>query len=237
MNLTISVAGLNIGIEYTHKYMARTCKKFLTKAEPDFTVTSTPEDWEAERLAAEDENIGTGILEFTCIHREIAKRLPDYDAFVMHGAAMSANGKGYIFTAPSGTGKTTHTRMWRQRFSDSVRYINGDKPIVRKNDGVFYFCGTPWRGKERLGGYRMVPADGICLLERSAENHIQRVQPTEVFTQLTHQVFFPQDPMQLNRFLSLFDEFLSVVPIYRMGCNMDISAAEMSYAAMTGETE
>lgn len=235
MNLTISVAGLNIGIEYTHKYVARYCKRFRTDAEPDFTVTTTPEDWEAERLAAEDENIGTGILEFTCIHREIAKRLPDYDAFVMHGAAMSANGKGYLFTAPSGTGKTTHIRMWKELFPEQVGCINGDKPIVRKIDGQFYFCGSPWRGKERYGSTDILPIGGICLLERAKENTIQKVTAAEIFPQLSHQVYFQKDQKQLVKFLDLFDEMLSAVPLYRMGCNMDPTAAEMSFTAMTQE--
>lgn len=235
MNNTISVAGLNIGIEFTHEYVAHMCRKYLTDAEPDFSVTTTPEDWEKERLAAGDENIQEGTLEFTCIHREIAKRLPDYDAFLIHGAAMSAYGKGYLFTAPSGTGKTTHIRMWAECFQKQVGCINGDKPIVRKIDGQFYFCGSPWRGKERYGSTKILPVGGICLLERSEDNHIKRVSPAEVFPQLTHQVYFQQDQKQLIKFLTLFDELLSSVPIYRMGCNMDPSAAEMSFAAMVGE--
>lgn len=235
MNLTISVAGLNIGIEYTHKYVARQCGKFLTDAQPDFTVTSTPEDWEKERLNAEDENIRNCMLEFTCIHREIAKRLPDYDAFLMHGAAMSADGKGYLFTAPSGTGKTTHIRMWQECFPERVGCINGDKPIVRKIDGQFCFCGSPWRGKERYGSTDVLPIGGICLLERAKENTIQKVTAAEIFPQLSHQVYFQKDQKQLIRFLDLFDEMLSSVPIYRMGCNMDPSAAQMSFAAMVGE--
>lgn len=234
MNITISIAGLNIGMEWTHKYVPRHCKKFLTDAEPDFSVTSSPEDWERE-IENAGEPVKVGAAEFTCLHREIAKHLPDYDAFLMHGAAMSANGKGYLFTAPSGTGKTTHIRLWQQCFPEQVGCINGDKPIVRKIDGQFCFCGTPWRGKERYGGTEILPVDGICLLERAEENSIRRVAPTEVFRQLTHQIYFPKDPQQLGKFLSLFDEFLSSVPIYRMGCNMDPSAAEMSFAAMVGE--
>lgn len=234
MNLTISVAGLNIGMEYTHNRILRNCNTFLTDAAPDFTVSSTPEDWAVELETAE-KGVTAGMAEFTCLHREIAKRLPDYDAFLMHGAAMSANGKGYLFTAPSGTGKTTHIRMWQECFPEQVGCINGDKPIVRKIDGRFCFCGTPWRGKEKYGGADILPVGGICLLERCADNHIERVPATEVFQQLTHQIYFPQDPKQLASFLALFDEFLSSVPIYRMGCNMDPSAARMSFAAMVGE--
>lgn len=235
MNLTISVAGLNIGIEYTHEYVAHLCRKYLTEEAPDFSVTTTPEDWKKERLIAEDPNIEDGALEFTCIHREIARRLPDYDAFLIHGAAMSAKGKGYLFTAPSGTGKTTHIRLWGECFPGQIRCINGDKPIVRKIDGKFYFCGSPWRGKERYGSVSMLPVGGICLLERAKENSIRRVEPTEVFSYLTHQVYFQKDQTQLVKFLTLFDEFLSTTPIYRMGCNMDPSAAEMSFTTMTQE--
>lgn len=233
-NLTISVAGLNIGMEYTHLIILGRCWNYLTQAEPDFSVTSMPEDWARELEAAED-GVSEGNAEFTCLHREIAMRLPEYDAFLMHGAAMEANGKGYLFTAPSGTGKTTHIRMWMDRYPGSVRCINGDKPIVRKIDGKFYFCGTPWRGKELYGEPVIVPVGGVCLLERSKENRIQRVPPIEVFSQLTHQVYFQNDQRQLAKFLQLFDDFLSSTPVYRLGCNMDISAAELSFATMTVE--
>lgn len=233
MNITISVAKLNIGLEYEHRHVKRVCREYLTDEKPIFSVKTKPEDWEQERIMAGDETIRDGTLEFTCLHREIAIRLPAYDAFVVHGAAMSANGKGYLFTAPSGTGKTTHIRMWQKCYPEKVGCINGDKPIVRKIDGQFYLCGTPWRGKEKYGKPAILPVGGICVLGRSKENFIHKVQPNEVFEQLTHQVFFPKEPQVLVKFLTLFDEFLSNVPIYRMGCNMDTSAAEMSFAAMT----
>lgn len=234
MELTISVAGLNIGMEYYHKYVAQNCEDFLTDATPDFTVSTTFDEWKQERKVAE-EGVTVGAVEFTCLHRRIAQRLPEFDAFLMHGAAMSANGKGYLFTAPSGTGKTTHIRLWQERYPEQVGCINGDKPIVRKIDGKFCFCGTPWRGKEKYGESVILPVGGICLLERAEENSIKQVSPAEVFAQLSHQVYFQKDPQTLNKFLMLFDEFLRETPIYRMGCNMDISAAEMSFAAMTKE--
>lgn len=234
MNLTISVAGLNIGIEYSHPYIKRSCREYLTEAEPMFSVSTTQEDWEKERIAAAEEGISDSVLEFTCIYREIARRLPAYDAFVMHGAAMAADGKGFLFTAPSGTGKTTHIRMWMEQFPDAVTCINGDKPIVRKINGQYCFCGTPWRGKERYGVPMIVPAEGICLLERAETNCISKVEPRDIFAALTKQVYFQTDPQLLGMFLTLFDEFLSTVPAYRMGCNMDPSAAALSFAAMAG---
>ena len=124
--------------------------------------------------------------------------------------------------------------MWMERYPETVRCINGDKPIVRKIDGQFCFCGTPWRGKEGYGEPLIVPVGGICVLERAKDNFIRKVAPADVFHQLSHQIFFQNEPRTLTKFLALFDEFLSSVPVYRMGCNTDISAAEMSFVAMTG---
>lgn len=236
LNLTISVAGLNVGVEIHNPPAAKNFREFVVYdcETPDFSVTTTPEDWEEELRVAEP-GVTLPMAESTCIHREIAKHLPDYDAFLMHGAAMSADGKGYLFTAPSGTGKTTHIRMWQECFPERVGCINGDKPIVRKFDGQFCFCGTPWQGKERYGTNVILPVGGICLLERSVDNWIKKVKPEEIFEYLTGQVYFPQELQQLAKFLALFDEFASSVPLYRMGCNMDPSAARMSFAAMVGE--
>ena len=81
----------------------------------------------------------------------ICDRMPFYDMFLMHAAVVAVDGVAYIFTAPSGTGKTTHTMLWKKHFGDRAVIVNGDKPLIRLQGGKVYVCSTPWKGKEELG--------------------------------------------------------------------------------------
>lgn len=229
--ITISVAGLNVGIDNRYKGVQRRCRDYLTDAEPEFCVCATEEDIERERQANLPRAFRNGYLEFICVYREIARRLPAYDAFLMHGASLMAEGKGFLFTAPSGTGKSTHTNLWAANYPGTV-FINGDKPIIRKIDGRFMICGTPWQGKENFGNPIMAPASGVCLLTRGEENSIAPILPEKIISALMHQIFLPENPEMRLKMLELYDEFLRSVPVFRLTCNMEQSAAAVSYEAM-----
>ena len=230
--ITIGVAGLAIGLDTDCDYVRRMCDRFLTEEAPDFTVRAS-----AEEIAAEQKVCGcsASVAEFVCLYRAIAERLPDYDRFVLHGATLRTGGKAYIFTAKSGTGKSTHVRLWLERYGDAVKIVNGDKPIVWRRDGVWYACGTPWCGKEGLTSTDCVPVGGLCFLERAAENTIRPAQTKELAERIFHQIYRPKDVGRLVRFLELLDGFLTATPCWHMGCNMDVSAAETAYEAMVRE--
>ena len=113
----------------------------------DFEVFVTDEQIAEEMTCGSQTESEAEIL---CIYRAIAEKLPLYNRFVMHGAAISFEDKAYIFTAASGTGKSTHIRLWRKAFGNPVGIVNGDKPVIEiKDDGTSLVYGTPWAGKER----------------------------------------------------------------------------------------
>ena len=229
--LLIEIAGLNVGLCTETPYILRCCAPFAAQGTPDFTVAATPEEIAAER---ELSGCGAAVAEFACLYRQIAERLPDYDRFVLHGAAIQTGGSAYVFTAKSGTGKTTHIRLWRERYGEAVRIVNGDKPVIWRKDGLWYACGTPWCGKEGLTSRDCVPVAGLCLLERAATNRIQPASSQQIAEAIFHQIYRPKDTARLLRFLSLLDGFLSATPVWRMGCNMEVEAAELAHDAMTG---
>ena len=176
-------------------------------------------------------------LEYICAYRHIAERLPAWDAFVCHGAAVAMDGRAYLFTAPSGTGKTTHARLWCRRFGDRAWILNGDKPILRRTPEGFFACGTPWQGKENYGVNAELPIQGVCLLSRGETNRIERGSAVDMMRFLTKQVYFPKVQRHMERMVSLLDEFCSTVPTWVLRCNMDVEAAEVAWEAMRPKPE
>ena len=227
--LTIKIAGLAVGLDTDCDYVRRTCGPFLTDDKPELCVRASAEQIRAER---EISRCAAPVAEFICLYRAIAERLPELDRFVLHGATVQTGGRAYIFTAKSGTGKSTHVRLWLERYGGAVRIVNGDKPILWKKDGVWLACGTPWCGKEGLTSTDCVPVGGLCFLERAADNTIRPALPQEIAERIFHQIYRPKDVGRLTRFLTLLDEFLTATPCWRMGCNMDPSAAELSHGTM-----
>lgn len=226
--ITIRLAGVNVGIESNYDLTPRLAD-WITDAAPDFTVTVDPYE-----LKREDRGRGLApdYLDFICAYRHIAERMPAYGAFVCHGSVVAMDGRTYLFTAPSGTGKTTHTQLWLRRYPGRAWILTGDKPVFRRTSEGFLACGTPWRGKEDYGVNEELPVQGICLLDRGAENEIEPAKPTDMMRFLAKQIYFPKQAQRMGMLLELLDQFCTTVPTWTMRCNMDLDAAEVSYEAM-----
>ena len=77
-------------------------------------------------------------------------RLTELGGAVLHGSAIAYDNQGIVFSANSGTGKSTHSNLWKKRFGSKVTIVNDDKPAIRFYDGIPYIFGTPWSGKSEL---------------------------------------------------------------------------------------
>lgn len=222
-----------------HEY----CKDYIADGTAEFSVATTPDDIDFEREKAAKEyalegrrppDHSDGLLEETAVYRKIAEIMPDYDTFVFHGSVIAVDGQGYLFTAKSGTGKSTHTRRWREYLGDRAVMVNDDKPMLRINDSGVIACGTPYNGKHGLGCNMSVPLKAICILTRGEKNSIVRIDKTGAYAMLLQQVYRPQDPVQMAKTLKLVDRMAASVELYRLACNMDIEAAEVAYNTMKG---
>lgn len=237
----IGIAGLEIGIDNRFDFVLKMCKDYLVDKEPLFTVKTSPRQIE-EALADKNPEVSLtdpeGYVESICIYREICRLLPKYDAFLFHSAAIGYKGNAYLFSAPSGTGKTTHIRLWRRNFGKAIDIINGDKPILRRDgNGVFYAYGTPWCGKERWQENRFAPVSAVCFLARGEKNKIEELPKSDAASALFKQVIYPTDPADAMLLLSLADDFLKKTPVYRLYCNMEDEAALLAFRMLTGEND
>lgn len=220
------------------------CLRYLTEEDPDFSVTVSREDLEFEqadlRREAEEEGLRPRtftdpFLERTAIQRKVAEHLFDYDALLLHGSAVAVDGEGYLFTAKCGTGKSTHTRFWRQVFGSRAVMVNDDKPFLRVTEEGILLCGAPWSGKHGLDTNITVPLRGICILERGGEDRIWKIAPGEAISMLRHQSYCPLDPAKERRFHQLVDRLAAKTTLWRMECTKDPRAALVSYEAMSGK--
>ena len=213
--------------EEVHHY----CKDYRTDDPADFEVSITQEDIDRERSGSVSASSSDAYLEELAVYRKISEIMPFYDTVLFHGSVIAVDGKAYMFTASSGTGKSTHTALWRKLFGDRAVVVNDDKPLIHISD-ITTAYGTPYNGKHRLSSNTGVPLKAICILERDDENHIEQITFKEAYSMLVQQVYRPNDVQALQKTLSLVDRLEGSVSFYRLGCNMDISAAKTAYDGM-----
>lgn len=174
-------------------------------------------------------------LETLAVYRKIVRELSFYDIILFHGSVISVDNSAYLFTAKSGTGKSTHTRLWRELFKDRAVMINDDKPLIHVGERDVTVYGTPWDGKHHLSTNTSAPLKAICILERGQTNTIVKADIDEVYPLFLQQVYSPQDGEALKKTLGTLDRLMNKINIYRLKCNMDVEAAQVAYEAMKGD--
>lgn len=165
-----------------------------------------------------------------------------YRKFILHGgmmlhaSAVMVDGAAYLFSADSGTGKSTHTKLWQECLGkDKALIINDDKPAIRKTDKGWFAYGTPFSGKTDENLNKKARIQGICMLERGSQNKIGRIEPGDAISLLMKQTVIPRNAEMADQVLIYLDALLKDIPIYRMECTISEEAAKMSYEAMRGE--
>ncbi|MCI9530787.1 MAG: hypothetical protein HFH38_03380 [Lachnospiraceae bacterium] len=241
VNFTVCLAGVPVGITAMYHSTKGFCQDYLTEEEPLFSLEVMPGDiaFEREKSAREDEYEGFPIRQFSdryletlAVYRKIVDKMLDFGILLFHGSVVAVDGAAYLFTAKSGTGKSTHTRLWRELLGDRAVMVNDDKPLLCvAEEGVTVF-GTPWDGKHHLSSNIAVPLRAICILERGEGNRIWEVSPRDAWPMLMQQSYRSGNPEKLARTMDFIDQLAAKVHLYRMACNMDLSAAEMSYHKM-----
>lgn len=239
---TIKIAGLVARVQPLFVSTREYCRSYLTELMPEFHIEVTEKDLVYEQEMAEQEALEEGLrirkytgpfLERAAIRRKIALELLTRNTILLHGSTVGVDGNAYLFTAPCGTGKSTHTGFWREVFGQRAVMVNDDKPFLRITpSGVFAF-GSPWSGKHGLDTNVCLPLKGVCFLRRGSENVIRRVKPEDCLGELRHQCFVPEDSHGRRAALALVDSLSQTVPLWEMECTKDPAAALVSYKAMS----
>lgn len=241
MEFSVCLAGKNIAVTSIFDEVYDLCRDYWTDASPDMTVKVTNEDIAYEKIINIRESQLEGIqivdypdsyLETLAVYRKIATKMLEFDTFLMHGAVVAVGDKAWLFTAPSGTGKTTHINLWLKNIQGSY-VVNGDKPLIHIGDECTVY-GTPWAGKEGMNRNMGVKLCGIVCLNRGKDNRIEKVSLSQLLPVLIQQSYRPKEKAGLEKTLVLLSRLGRKIPMYHLYCNMNDEAALTAYNALSG---
>lgn len=219
--------------------LKRFFRGYESEGEPDFYITVIDEEIKREETANSRKGrwkFSLELLEFFAIQRQIVSRFSSQGVLLFHGSAIYVDGKTYIFTAPSGTGKSTHTRLWREMLKEhNVVMVNDDKPFLKVEEGRVTAYGSPWRGKERLGCNMSAPVEAICSISQGTENVIREATQEEMYPIFYEQSLRPFDKEGTENYLHTLDVLTRSVRLYKLECDISLEAARLSYETMAGK--
>lgn len=222
------IAGVTVQMDSFGRTVEQAKPYLCEKAEPDIIVYS---DW--KELQERQPQLSQDDCEYLSTGASFYRQLLGFNGMMLHASAVVVDGYAYLFTAPCGTGKSTHTGIWRRVFGDRAVILNDDKPALRFEGGQWYAYGTPWSGKYDISINTRVRVAGICFLHRAQENTIAPFGGAKAIYALLEQTARPGGAELRLRLMELLDKLMAQVPIWQMGCNMDPRAAMVSYEAMS----
>lgn len=237
-------AGHTVRIESMYGFIHKMCADYVSEESIEATITISQEDidFETERNSEEKERTGVGYsfypayLETLAVYRKLATLMLDWDVLLFHASAVAVDGRCYLFTAKSGTGKSTHVRLWRKLLGSRVMMVNDDKPLLGITPQGVMVYGTPWDGKHHLSTNTAVPLQAICLVTRGETNSCKEIKPDEILIELLNQSFISRDPLKRLIAINLINKLSKQIKFYKLSCNMELEAAQVSYRAMAPQS-
>lgn len=223
------IAGINVLMNPKHKTLKTQSEPYICDEENiDFEISILDEFLSARQK--ENPHLTLNDCEYIYYGAAFYEKCLDYNCFMLHSSAVAKGGNAYLFSAASGTGKSTHTSLWLKNFDDAF-IINDDKPAIKLENGKFYVYGTPFSGKTDLNKNVAVPLKAICILERGEENRIERIRAADSVLPILNQTLRPENKMA--DLMSFVTKLLEKTNVYKLYCNISDEAALVSYNTMS----
>ena len=221
------IAGLKVDMQVSGRTKAQ-AEPYLSDSAgvADITITVNTERF----MQLFPECTDPDMAEYMGSGYKFAVQLLNFNGFRLHASAIILDGKAYLFSAPSGTGKSTHAEKWCRLFG--AVYLNDDKPVLRRLPTGWMAYGAPWSGKHDLSLPVGVPLGGIAFLRRGEENTMTRLSPADALPLLMSQSLRQINAQRMDLLLQLLDKLLQEIPVWDLQCRNDDDAAYLSYAHM-----
>lgn len=224
------IAGLRVAMDSFGRTVKQAAPyEIEPEGEPDIEIRSF-----AASIHENHPNLPMEDCEYLATGSDFYTKLLDHGGMMLHSSCVVMDDRAYLFTAPCGTGKSTHTSLWLKQFGDRAFILNDDKPALRLENGIWYAYGTPWSGKHDISRNVRVPVGGIAVIERGECNEVVPYSGREAIHFLLTQIVRPKSADYRIILLETLDKLLNNVPVWKLKCNMDLDAALVSYQAMSG---
>ena len=236
-SIVVQIAGVNILVSFKYPKTRLCLSDFETDEDFKYKVVITDCRFQEEKNLLERrfplQSFQSHEIERNSLYRDIPKILVKEGIIMIHGVVVAMDGEGFLFTAPSGTGKSTHAKMWTEAFPNKAIVINGDKPLLKITDSGVIAYGSPWKGKERIGTNDFVKLNNICLLKRGNNNSIKRVEwNAEILTWLLEQSQIDGADAQVLERIRWFKAASQYISFFELQCTKSIEAAIVAYNGM-----
>ena len=222
------IAEMNIAVEARYDYTKQIMADYaVSDSDCELTITVTDEmiDYEqALNVEIHGEKLPDAACEATAVLRVICDHIIHRGGFFLHCSCLRYKGKAIIFTAPSGTGKSTHAALWQRHFGSEVEIINDDKPLIRETDDGFVIYGTPWRGKHGRGTNISAPIGAVFFLAQAPENSTEPVDNFTALSLLMQQTVIPRGKDDASALLDMLGRLIEKTPMFRLNCNISDEA-------------
>ena len=234
--MTIGIGGIAFGLQAKYNDVLRQCKDYVTKEAPAKQFAVSADDILRERnefiQLFGSCYLTDAQLEVYALRKKVSDAMIEYGGFQLHGAAVAVDNSAFIFTADSGTGKTTHINLWLKTIPGAY-VVNGDHPIIKQCSKGTFVYGSPWCGKEQLSRNTSVPLKAIIIMERGSRNHMTEINFSEAIPDLYRQVYKPSEGEKMKKTLQLLSSLKGIIRFFRFEFdNFAQDALSVSYGAL-----
>lgn len=230
------IADCNVTMNCTTPFMLRQCGLYQVQGveTPDLDLSLTQEQWQEGAARGWSPEM----VEYNYTFTQFLQQILERGGLCFHASAVAVDGQAVLFSADSGTGKSTQARLWQQYLSQQhqVVRINDDKPVLRVGEDGVWAYGSPWSGKHAIHTNIKAPVKALVFLQQAAENRIRALTPQEAFDLVFPQTFCVKtDARQRIQVLQILDGFLRRVPMYQLSCNISQEAVQLAYQTIWKE--
>ena len=227
-----NIAGVIVEMNPMFDRTISQAKPYLTTSlnSPDISIELSIE--KLEEIKKRYNHLNLEEIEYIFLGQLFYRHILKHNGILLHSSCVVKDNQAYLFSAPSGTGKSTHTNLWLEEFKDAF-ILNDDKPAIIYKDNTLYAAGTPFSGKHDISKNALVPIKGICFIERSSNNWIKEISSKQAIFEILNQTERIPYEEDMNLILEHISNIVKNTKIYKMGCNISIEAVYTSYNKMS----
>lgn len=225
-----SLGGYNFLIDSLDEFFSCYAKEYITDNHIDYEIKITENDILDWKKNHPGDLLDKKYQEVLVTQTKVADLLSLHNVFIFHGSSLYLDSKdnGYIFTGPSGVGKSTHVSKLKQYYQDRLSIINDDKPFLKLDSDSYYIYGSPWSGKSHISLNEKSLLKGIFILEQSKTNTIKKLAAKEAIGYLIKQIYIPKGMESSSLGLDFIINLVKKIEVYKLSVNLEDDAIDLA---------